>query len=333
MDSLYPNLYERFKSEGVCPICLMEMELAPRYTCTNQHTICYRCKPYYYDCPTCHSPLDMEMSSAHSSSSPPPASHFLPHPLRPKFRLNQPTAPAADDFQKHERDWYPPPPAEDQELKECMYAHLGCWVKVPIYLADLHESRCQFRPHLEEEHLPTDVTLKHDDLIECAYKVVGCNVKTSPWRISIHESHCIYKDRFDEMNISDSMEQATVSANDYEDSEELVECKYRKYGCMVNMPRRRKQMHQAKCNYSKYHTDEDDDKSSSSEGDYDPDEQVACKWADYGCRVRPKRSRSETHEEKCNYRMEECAYKHNGCTAMLQPPRKLAHERNCEFAY
>lgn len=99
---------------------------------------------------------------------------------------------------------------------------------------------------------------------------------------------------------------------------------------MVNMPRRRKQLHQAKCNYQKYDTGNDD---TSSEGEYDPDEQVSCGWAEYGCKVRPKRSRLETHQEKCNYRMEECAYKYNGCTVKFQPARKHAHERNCEFNY
>ncbi|XP_076748605.1 uncharacterized protein LOC143422091 [Xylocopa sonorina] len=329
MDSLYPNLHERFKSEGLCPICLMEMELAPRYTCTNHHTICYRCKPYYYDCPTCHSPLEMEMAPGHTSHLPPPASHFLPHSLPPRFQ-GDPTAPSINDFHEHERHMYPPPPTEDQELKTCRYSYLGCWVKVPEYLVDLHESRCQFRPHLEEEYLPTDVAHKADDLVECRYRVVGCKVKTSPWRISIHEGHCIYKDRYDEMNISESMEQASISSDSYRDPEELVECKYRKYGCMVNMPRRRKPLHQAKCNYRKYDQGDDD---SSSEGEYDPDEQVPCKWAEHGCQVRPKRSRAETHAAKCNYRMEECAYKYNGCTATFQPPRKYAHERNCEFAH
>ncbi|CAK9825267.1 hypothetical protein ANTRET_LOCUS3314 [Anthophora retusa] len=330
MDSLYPNLHDRFKSEGLCPICMMEMELTPRYTCTNEHTICYRCKPYYYNCPTCSSPLEMEMPSTLAKPFHPPVpTHFMPHPLPPKFHEHYPTAPSVADFFEHERyQWQPPSPSEDQELRTCRYTHLGCWVKVPIYLVDLHESRCQFRPHLEEEHLPTDVAQKYDNLVECKHWVVGCKVRTSPWRISIHEAHCIYKDRFDEMNISEGLEQTTISSDDCNDPEELVECKYRRYGCMVNMPRRRKQLHQEKCNYRKYHQEDDD---SSSESEYDPNEQVSCKWAEYGCRVRPKRSRLETHEEKCNYRMEECAYKHNGCTAQFQPSRKYAHERSCQF--
>lgn len=128
MDSLYPNLRERFKSEGLCPICLMEMELAPRYTCENQHTICYRCKPYYYNCPTCHSPLDMEMPPANtSSSSLPLPTHFLPHPLPCKTHDQHPTAPSTSDFfLEREKNWFSPSPAEGQELKPCMYTHLGC---------------------------------------------------------------------------------------------------------------------------------------------------------------------------------------------------------------
>ncbi|XP_017890411.1 TNF receptor-associated factor family protein DDB_G0290883-like [Ceratina calcarata] len=326
MDSLYPNLQARFKSEGLCPICLMEMELAPRYVCINQHTICHRCKPYYYNCPSCHSPLEMQMPSPNTSYVPPPPIHFLPHSLPTKF--HGPTAPPMDEFQAHERGWRPPTPTENQELRACRYAHLGCWVKVPIRLADLHESRCQFRPHLEEENLPTDMAHKHDDLVECTYRVVGCKVKTSPWRISIHEQHCIYKDRFNERNISDSLRKTTISSNDdFGDPKELVECKYRKYGCMVNMPRRLKLMHQEKCNYREYHDGRHD---SSSE--YDPDQQVPCKWTEYGCRVKPKRSLLEIHVEKCNYRMENCAYRNYGCTAIIHPAAKYAHERNCEFA-
>ncbi|XP_016912992.2 uncharacterized protein LOC107998304 [Apis cerana] len=328
MDSLYPNLCERFKSEGLCPICLMEMELAPRYTCANQHTICYRCKPYYYNCPTCHSPLDMEMPPANtSSSSLPQPTHFLPHPLPSKFHDQHPV-PSRSDFLEHEKNWFSPSPLENQELKPCMYTHLGCWVKVPIYLVDLHESRCQFRPHLEEEYLPTDVVHAQDDLTDCIYRDKGCKVRTPGWRVTIHAQHCNYKDSLDE--ITDALEQAAISCIEYEeDPEELVECRYRKYGCMVNMRRRRKPLHEAKCNYRKYHGESDD---SSSEGKYDPDEQISCKWAEYGCRVRPKYSRLETHEQKCNYRLEECAYKDNGCIATFQPSRKYAHERNCEFA-
>ncbi|XP_076618918.1 uncharacterized protein LOC143340621 [Colletes latitarsis] len=331
MATLYPNLNEKFKSEGICPICLMEMELAPRYTCDNGHTICYRCKPYYYACPTCQAPMNVVMPvSQNSASYTPPPTHFLPHPFPPKFHNDHPSAPV-EDFLNHERLAYPPAPPEHQELRTCAYANFGCWVRVPVYLIDLHESRCQFRPHLEEESLPTDVAHMHDDLVECKHRIVGCKVKTSPWRISIHEDHCHYKLRYELMNdITESLDHVSiVTDGDDGDPEELVECKFRKYGCMVNMPRRRKQIHQEKCNYGKYHQEDE----SSEESEYDPDEQVTCKWAEHGCRVRPKRCRAETHEEKCNYRMEECSFKDNGCTAMFHPSRKYAHERSCEFNY
>lgn len=142
MNTLYPNLYEKFKSEGLCPICLMEMELAPRYTCDNSHAICYRCKPYYYTCPICQSPLNIETMVSHGGSSytPPPA-HFVPHlPYPLHSGEHVPSAPL-EDFLEHERNTYPPVPTEYQDLKSCSYADLGCWVKIPVHLTDLHESR------------------------------------------------------------------------------------------------------------------------------------------------------------------------------------------------
>ena len=340
MDSLYPNLYERFKSEGLCPICLLEMELAPRYTCTNGHTICYRCKPYYHGCPTCLAPLDVQMPPSHSSSSyTPPPSHFLPHPVPPRFHENYPTAPPAEDFLEHERSWFPSEPPENQELRSCAYADSGCGVKVPAQLADLHESRCQFRPHLEEEQLPTDLVHQQDDLVVCRYEAVGCKVRTTPWRTSIHEKYCIYKDRHEALNeINEALQNTSITENQYSDPDELVECKYRKYGCMVNMPRRRKPMHQEKCNYKKYANDEsseneyDGSDESSSENEYDLNEQVSCRWAEYGCRVKPKRCDLETHEEMCNHKMEECSFKYNGCSALFTPFKRFAHESACQFA-
>lgn len=336
MDVLYPNLHERFKSEGLCPICLMEMELAPRYSCDNGHTLCHRCKPYYYACPTCRSPLELIPPPQAAPYEPPPPTHFMPHPLPPQYH-SQPSAPTMDDFLHHERGtWHPPSPSEDQELSSCSYAHLGCWVKIPEYLKDLHESRCQFRPHLEDEQLPTDLTPRNEDVVECFYRVVGCNVKTSPWRMSIHQDYCIYKDKYEAMhNITEGLGTVTITDDEPEDGdpEEFVECKYRKYGCMVNMRRRRKRIHESKCNYSKYHREEDEESDDPpSDNDYDPEEQVPCRWAEQGCRVNPKRHRKDAHEEKCNYRMEECAFKYNGCYAMFPPSRKYAHERTCEFA-
>lgn len=346
MDSLYPNLNERFKSEGVCPICLMEMELAARYTCSNGHTICYRCKPYYYACPSCQSPLEMELPSPRAVPSypMPMPSHFMPHPLPPKFHEHHhPSAPNMD-FHDHERNQYPSPPSADQELISCSYENLGCWVKIPIYLIDLHESRCQFRPHLEEETVPTDVAHRHEDLVQCRYHVAGCKVSTSPWRISIHEAHCVYKDRFEAMDgLSEALGEITITSDEYGDPEELLECKFRRYGCMVSMPRRRKRIHQEKCNYRKYHCGSD-----SSDDEDDPEALVGCKWAKYGCMVNMPRRRKLIHQEKCNYREVEdeedgyhseddcdpnelvsCKWAEYGCMVQMPRRRQLTHQEKC----
>ncbi|XP_078042624.1 uncharacterized protein LOC144472989 [Augochlora pura] len=346
MDTLYPNLNERFKSEGVCPICLMEMELAARYTCGNGHTICYRCKPYYYACPTCQWPLEMQPSPhAGSPYATPAPSHFMPHPLPPKFHEYHPTAPSLE-LLNHERALYPPAPSADQQLVSCSYANLGCWVKIPVHLIDLHESRCQFRPHLEEETVPTDVLHRDEDQVQCRHRTVGCMVRTSPWRISIHEAHCAYKDRFEAMEgLSESLGEITITSAEYGDPEELLECKYRRHGCMVQMPRRRKRTHQEKCNYRKYHDEEDD---SPAEDQYDPNELVSCKWARYGCMVRMPRRRQYSHQEKCNYcRPEEdgyqseeeydpdeqvsCRWADYGCRVRPKRGRVGSHEEKCNY--
>ncbi|XP_011645716.1 uncharacterized protein LOC105432559 [Pogonomyrmex barbatus] len=302
MDKLYPNLYERFKTEGLCPTCLMEMELTPRYSCLNGHTVCYRCKPYYYACPTCAAPLDMEIRPP-PMSTPQPV-HLMPHPM-PSRNDHNPSAPPINDFLEHERrSWEPPAPSASQQLETCSYSHLGCWVKIPEHLRTLHESRCQFRPHLEEEQVPTDLHHGHD-LVECSYSAAGCRVRTVPWRRSIHEKYCIYKDKFQGVNeISESLASATIGSN--YDPEELVQCKYKRFGCMVNMPRRRKHMHELKCNYMSQQGDVDNNCFSyPSQPELDPNEQVECRWSVYGCQVRPKRYRKHVHEDKCNYKKEE----------------------------
>lgn len=143
MDTLYPNLYERFKTEGLCPICLMEMELTPRYSCINGHTVCHRCKPYYYSCPTCTSPLDVQILSPPQTDAPQPV-YLMPHSMPPPVRSydRSPSAPPMNDFLNHERRaWESPAPSENQHLESCSYSHLGCWVKVPDHLRVLHESR------------------------------------------------------------------------------------------------------------------------------------------------------------------------------------------------
>ncbi|XP_071637569.1 uncharacterized protein [Temnothorax longispinosus] len=334
MDTLYPNLYDRLKTEGLCPICFMEMELTPRYSCVNGHNVCHRCKPYYYSCLTCSAPLDVEILPPQMST--PQPVHLMPHPMPPRsYDDHSPSAPPINDFLSHERrPWQPPMPSQNQQLELCSYSYLGCWIKIPEHLRVLHESRCQFRPHSEEEHGPTD--FRHDNLIECSFSAAGCKVRTVPWRRSIHEEHCIYKDRFQGVNdISDGLASATIT--DYGgDPNELVQCKFRRYGCMVNIPRRRKYIHEQKCNYRNHQGDVENEfipQVYPSEPELDPDEQVKCRWYEYGCRVRPKRCRKEIHEVKCNYRMEECMWKYHGCSAIFKPSLKYSHESNCDFAH
>lgn len=373
MDALYPNLHDKFKSEGVCPICLLEMELTPRYSCENGHTICYRCKPHFYGCPTCQSSLNLEVVPGRNNPPyPPTPSHFFPHPLPPVYsHSTNPSAPAMDnnEFLDHERKhpWGPPIPPEDSQLLSCTYSYLGCWIKVPEYLKQLHESRCQFRPHMEEEKLPTDLRHDQNDLIECGHSIVGCKVRMPVWRKSIHENICNYKEKFAAMNaVIESIDCVTIDDDpeelvecrfrDYgcmvkmprrrkytheqkcnymrtdcsvlEDPEELIECRYRDSGCMVTMPRRRKNTHEQKCNYRSIH---DHEEQYYPYPELNPDEQVDCKWSEYGCRVRPKRYRQSIHEEKCNYRMEECFYKDYGCNAVFEPSKRYAHEKSCDY--
>lgn len=141
MDTLYPNLYDRFKTEGLCPVCMMETELMPRYSCVNGHAMCHRCKPYYYGCPMCLAPLDVEILPPHVDASPPhpPPRHYAGHDE------HVPSAPSVNDFLEHERTTTPWEPlataSADHRLESCAYAHQGCWVKVPEHLRGLHESR------------------------------------------------------------------------------------------------------------------------------------------------------------------------------------------------
>lgn len=149
MDTLYPNLHERFKIEGLCAICLMEMELTTRYSCINGHTMCYRCKPFYHGCPTCLMPLDVEILPPQVDVSSSTAT-FVPHALPPRPIPSHggdysPSAPPImNEFLNRERraaGGEPPVPSRRQQLKPCSYSHLGCWVKVPLHLQTLHESR------------------------------------------------------------------------------------------------------------------------------------------------------------------------------------------------
>ena len=150
MDRLYPSLDDKFRTEGLCPICMMEMELTPKFSCVNNHILCHRCKPYYFACPKCHSPINIEIAPPEINPyKPPPAVHFMPHPMPQPHAdypthmpMPMPTAPMGEDFHEQERQsWNPPTPSEDQELIPCAYTRFGCWVKFPEHLRDIHESR------------------------------------------------------------------------------------------------------------------------------------------------------------------------------------------------
>ncbi|XP_057318307.1 uncharacterized protein LOC130663180 [Microplitis mediator] len=331
MSSLYPSLQEKFKSEGVCPICMMEMNASSKYSCMNGHIVCHRCKPYYFSCPTCRSSLSVEAPSQEFNHEfhMPPAIHYMPHPYPVYPPNSMPSAPFIDN---ERLQWGPPSPTEDQQLLPCQYSYLGCYANIPEHLRDLHESRCQFRPYLEEEHLPTDLNNEEGALENCRYSVVGCNVRLPEWRKLVHENLCIYKDRLEGL---DDIQRNFDSLN-FEDGdpEEMVECQFNKYGCMVKMPRRRKLMHQQKCNYRKYQDSEDfsDDYQHNSEPEIDPDSQVPCRWSIYGCQVQPRYYKKMSHEEKCNYRREKCRFAENGCSEMVEPFKKHLHESNCSYA-
>lgn len=182
--------------------------------------------------------------------------------------------------------------------------------------------------------MPTDLRYGHEDLVACSYTAAGCRVRTVPWRRSIHEKHCVYKDSFEAHvnDMSDDLASTTITDNDYgSDPNELIHCRFQRYGCAVRVPRRRKYTHEQKCNFRSDRTDDGFDVHSELEC-VDPEEQLECRWSEYGCRVRPKRYRKSIHEDKCNYRMEECAYKAYGCDAVFAPARRYAHESTCGFA-
>ncbi|KAK0181222.1 hypothetical protein PV327_003524 [Microctonus hyperodae] len=331
MANIYPSLDEKFKCEGICPICLMAMGDTPKYTCTNGHEVCHRCKPYYYACPTCQSPLNTEILPTEVGQyHMPPSIHYMPHPYPPYPPSSVPSAPFIDN---ERQCWSPPTPTEDQILYPCQYSAFGCYAKIPQHIRELHESRCQFRPNLEDENLPTDLSIDEGALEKCKYHVVGCNVKLAVWRKLVHEKICIYKDK---LNGLDEIEQSFNSINfDDGNPEDLVDCKFRQYGCMVRMPRRRKQIHEEKCNYYKdYHEEYETEEVVYyfPESVVDPNEPVPCCWADYGCQVQPRQCRKEIHEEKCNYRRFPCRYTDNGCREVLELTKKHLHESSCSYS-
>ncbi|XP_044016663.1 uncharacterized protein LOC122858054 isoform X2 [Aphidius gifuensis] len=393
MAGLYPNLHEKFRDENICPICLYEMEDTPKYSCINRHTMCHRCKPYYYSCPTCQSPLELIMVNHQGHNyHPPPAIHFMPHPY-PLYPPNyEPSAPFID---QEKVNWSPPAPHEDQEIHPCQYAYLGCRAKIPEHLIELHRSRCQYRineddhssddnnddegiaehckyhvvgcnvkliewrrlehekiciykdrmgrseyqyPSNEDDHSSNDDNSDEGTTEHCKYHVVGCNVKLIEWRRLEHEKICIYKDRMQKFDdINENLESLNIhdDSDDSDDPEEIIECKFRTFGCMVKMPRRKKWSHEEKCNYNKYHNNDNDEDDSCyvTEEYLDPDDTLSCRWADFGCQVQPRRCRIDTHEEKCNYRREHCKYSDNGCREMVEPPKRFIHEQRCEYAW
>lgn len=185
-------------------------------------------------------------------------------------------------------------------------------------------SRCQFQNfEVETNDYPSD----GEDFTECSYKSAGCNIKIPEWKIKAHEDDCPYKGRFEAMEeIRSAMENTKLQEEEPCDPDAIVECKFRKEGCMVKMPFRRKEIHEEKCNF---HTSDDEEEEEPYQ---DPEEQVDCKWAQYGCKVRPKFYRKETHEEKCNYKMENCSFQNYGCPATFEPSKRFAHERTCQYA-
>ncbi|XP_048515149.1 uncharacterized protein LOC125501956 [Athalia rosae] len=336
----YPSLQSMVRSEGVCPVCYTGVSDAPKFQCENGHSLCHRCKPHYNVCPTCcSSTLDFVQPPNRREISSPRPFHPMPHPPRAHAGTIFPSAPHFD-LTERERGACggPPPPESDGTLVPCGNSNYGCWVAVPEYLRDTHETRCQYRPFLEEESLPTDIVVS-EGLVNCAHRVVGCNVAMPPWRKAIHEASCVYKERFEVVERGEDTSDDSYDGGDEDDPEEMVECKLKIYGCSVKMPRRRKIVHEEKCNYNKCYREEDfeiaaedeapEDKMTPEDGD--PESPTDCRWAEYGCRVRPKAFRKETHEEKCNYKMEECRFADNGCEELFTRSRKFAHERNCQF--
>ena len=143
------------------------------------------------------------------------------------------------------------------------------------------------------------------------YKEAGCNIQLSESKKKKHEEDCPFKGRFEALEkLRCSINSVTLNDDSseesnecYQDPDQIVECRFRKYGCMVKMPFRRKSIHEEKCNYLKC---ESDDEEETFE---DPEQQMDCKWTEYGCRVRPKLYRKEIHEEKCNYKPVGCSFK------------------------
>lgn len=124
--------------------------LLNRFACVNNHEICQRCRPYYYSCPTCLSPLTEINSSnqtCHYNPGYPMPPNPIPAPRHPTNLPYPPSAPSFEDFRAEERrsdHGYPsgmPVPCRDADLVTCPYSSKGCKVKFPEHLREMHSSR------------------------------------------------------------------------------------------------------------------------------------------------------------------------------------------------
>lgn len=173
----------------------------------------------------------------------------------------------------------------------------------------------------------------------------GCNIQLPAWKKVTHEEECPYKGRFEEMKkmnssiASLSFDESLSDDGSYHDPNEIMNCRYRKFGCMVRMPYHRKRLHEEKCN----HRDNDDDESSD-ESYHDPDELVNCRFRDNGCMVKMPFKRREAHEEKCNHREEDelvyesytdefadCRWAKYGCRVRPKLSLSQNHEAKCNY--
>ena len=125
MAGLYPSLQEKFRSENVCPICMIEMGNAGRYNCINNHIICHRCNQFYHACPFCLLPLHFEPEYPNFTPMPTPSFDLHPHLA---------TAPAQDFIDQEKRNSH-------GELLDCPYSSHGCCAKFPKSLEEIHVSR------------------------------------------------------------------------------------------------------------------------------------------------------------------------------------------------
>ncbi|XP_058801341.1 uncharacterized protein LOC131670045 [Phymastichus coffea] len=319
MSRLYPNLQEKFKSEGICPICLTEMAYSPRFSCDTDHVICQRCRPYYFNCPQCLRPLREIAAPSPRTYEHAAAMHRPP-----------PSAPNLDDLQH----WQPRPmPTEEPQLLDCPYAHLGCSAKFVEALRNVHVPRCQYNYDNEAQLAQVGVRDQPDERA-CRYEDRGCNVRLSRWRLPSHEGICIYKDRepspeadhahcrfesagcnvrlarhhlsrHEDACIYGSREPPPSSA---EQDEERVACRFQSVGCNVRAPHWRLRAHEDICIYK--------DRRGPS-----------CSVGELG----QHREHGFHLQEDPPYHVVDCRYRAFGCGSRMPPWRLKDHERQCFF--